>query len=212
MITVKAVIFDYGNVLCEPQQASDLSAMAKACDIERATLETMYWKFRDSYDQGEYDAHTYWSQIGRHGHASGAITADQIQKAIFLDNQSWTRPNPPVLRWVEKLREHGLKTAILSNMPLPLREYIDASADWLPEFDHRIFSCDAGSIKPDAQIYRHCLERLNLEPEETLFIDDREPNIQAAHTLGIHGVVFSDLNQLIKDVGAKFHLPIPVLN
>lgn len=210
MITVKAVIFDYGNVLCEPQRESDLSLMASAFGMERVQLEPLYWRYRDHYDQGECDAHTYWKKIGGSSIAAGTVTAAQLEQAIRFDNQSWTRPNPPVLHWVEKLQTHGIKTAILSNMPLPLRQYIDSECHWLPRFDHKVFSCDAGSIKPDTKIYRYCLERLSLEPEETLFIDDRVPNIDAARKLGMHGLVFSDMQKLVAEVSSRFHLPAPL--
>ena len=39
-------------------------------------------------------------------------------------------------------------------------------------------------------IYIHRLDRFGLDPAETLFIDDREANIEAAAALGIHGFLF----------------------
>ena len=45
-------------------------------------------------------------------------------------------------------------------------------------------------MKPEPRIYEILLERYGLTPSETLFIDDREMNIEAAAALGIHGFVF----------------------
>ena len=45
-------------------------------------------------------------------------------------------------------------------------------------------------MKPEPQIYEILLKRYGLQPDETLFIDDRRTNIAAAEALGIHGQLF----------------------
>jgi len=207
MIRLQAVIFDYGNVLCQPQRSTDLDEMAEACEIEPGEFETLYWKFRDKYDQGAHDAVDYWTAIGKA--AKRHLTKEQIDKGILLDNIGWSRPNPPMVEWAQRLRTHGVKTAILSNMPLELRQYI-TQREWLPAFDHSVYSCDAGYIKPCPEIYLHCLELLGLNAEDTLFIDDRLPNVQAAQRLGMHAVTFSDHGELHTVLHEKFDLPLPL--
>jgi putative hydrolase of the HAD superfamily len=206
MIKIEAVIFDYGNVLCEPQLVSDVQAMASVCDLELSTMQSLYWRFRDPYDKGHLDANQYWSEIAKA--AAKQFSPLQIEKARLLDNLSWTRPSQPMIAWVKHLRSSGLRTAILSNMPLALREYIDANCDWLPEFDESVFSCDAGHIKPQPEIYHHCLERLGVKPEHSLFIDDRQPNISAAESLGMHGITFVELGHALDEAQERFNLPV----
>ena len=53
-----------------------------------------------------------------------------------------------------------------------------------------VVSCEEHTVKPEPRIYEILLERYGLTPSETLFIDDREMNIEAAAALGIHGFVF----------------------
>jgi FMN phosphatase YigB (HAD superfamily) len=50
--------------------------------------------------------------------------------------------------------------------------------------------------KPEAKIYEYCLEGLGTRAEETLFIDDREVNIQGAQGLGIRTIRFESVAQL----------------
>ena len=88
------------------------------------------------------------------------------------------------------LRERGIKTAVLSNMPRDLREFLASPESWLPEFDHLTFSCDVRSSKPGAAIYEHCLEGLGVAAREAVFLDDREPNVTAARNLGMHALIF----------------------
>lgn len=205
MIKLQAVIFDYGNVLCEPQRVSDLVAMSTAAEIAMSSFERAYWEFRDGYDKGKFDARSYWNAIG---HESGkTLTEDQITKLIELDNLSWTRPNPSVAQWAKELFARGIKTAILSNMPLELRKYIASNCSWLPKFNEQVYSCDVGSIKPEAEIYNHCLSALKIKPQEALFLDDREPNVTAAIKLGINAIVFNDLENASREISAKYELP-----
>ena len=45
-------------------------------------------------------------------------------------------------------------------------------------------------LKPNVRIYQKVLELLNVAPEEVVFIDDKQVNVEAAQSLGIHGIVF----------------------
>jgi FMN phosphatase YigB (HAD superfamily) len=67
---------------------------------------------------------------------------------------------------------------------------------WLDGVTFTTFSAEVRLIKPDAAIYEHCLRGLDVAPSDTLFIDDREVNVAAAHAMGIHAVLFQSLAQL----------------
>lgn len=205
MINLAAVVFDYGNVLCAPQAHSDLSEMAAVCGLDRSTLEPLYWQFRPQYDMQEFDGTAYWRAIG--DQAGKQLSARQISDAIELDCRSWSRPGARVLAWVRELKANGFRTAILSNMPVELRLFLDR-CDWLVGFDHAVYSCDVGSMKPDPTIYTHCLQLLNLPADQVLFLDDRIENIEGAHRLGMHAVHFLDAEQTAQALSERFSLPL----
>jgi len=205
MIRPKALIFDYGNVLCEPQRSTDINAMASTCGVQRQVFERLYWELREDFDRGDYDAVGYWSEIAKR--AEVPLTPRQIDDATRLDCESWARPDHRMLQWVEQVRLAGMQTAILSNMPLALRQYLEVNCDWLAGFEHKIFSCDVHSIKPDEKIYRHCLQLQQLKPEETLFLDDKMPNVEAAQKIGIHSSLFTTLDKTLAELEKRFHLP-----
>lgn len=50
-------------------------------------------------------------------------------------------------------------------------------------------------MKPDPEIYEYLCDEYWLEPEESVFIDDRPVNIKGAETCGIHGIVFRSYEQ-----------------
>ncbi len=84
--------------------------------------------------------------------------------------------------------------------------------DWLPQFDALVWSYQLLMAKPDPAIYRYVLKQLGTLPEETLFIDDRAVNIDAANALGLMGLLFTTVEQLRTDLiaqGLDAVLPLP---
>ena len=60
--------------------------------------------------------------------------------------------------------------------------------DW---FDVVIVSCEVGCCKPDPAIYQLCLEQLGEPAAQTLFVDDRAENLQAAESIGLQTLQFT---------------------
>jgi putative hydrolase of the HAD superfamily len=208
-VQVRALIFDYGNVLCHPQQASDVEGMAAVCGMEVSRFRDLYWKFRMPYDRGDLNGESYWSLFTSDLFASdarSALSREQVAQLILLDTSSWTRPNEASVRWVEQLHRAGVPLALLSNMPFELSRHLSAHCDWVSYFDHLVFSCQVGSVKPEPAIYRRCLEKLDFAPQELLFLDDIAANVEGASKLGIHGLVFDTLESTRARVQERFEL------
>jgi len=84
--------------------------------------------------------------------------------------------------------------------------------DWLSRFDVLVWSYQLRMAKPDPAIYRHVLAELGTQPAETLFIDDRAVNVQAALALGFQAIEFSSVEKLRADLvaaGLASELPLP---
>jgi HAD superfamily hydrolase (TIGR01509 family) len=89
---------------------------------------------------------------------------------------------------------------------------IEREFNWLANFDVLIWSYQHNMAKPDPAIYKLALERLGTPPEETLFIDDKQPNIDAARALGLVGILFSTVEHLREQIiaeGLDRELPLP---
>lgn len=199
MTEIKAVVFDYGNVLCHEHLESDLQAMADCLGVELQKFKDSYWKFRLDFDAGVYGGQRYFQLIAEDCGVS--ISPDQTKTCMDLDNIGWSRPNHPMAEWAVNLRGNGIKTAILSNMPQDFRDYL-VNVTWLPEFDHHTFSCEVKSVKPSPEIYHHCVAGLGVDPEHILFIDDRLPNIEAAQAMKwqtFHFTHVDDLHHFLKN-------------
>jgi FMN phosphatase YigB (HAD superfamily) len=66
--------------------------------------------------------------------------------------------------------------------------------------DEIIYSHECGMSKPDPEIYALTCERLQVEPAQTVFLDDSEPCVEGARQAGIHAVLFQDNSQAIGDI------------
>jgi HAD superfamily hydrolase (TIGR01509 family) len=83
---------------------------------------------------------------------------------------------------------------------------------WIHNFDALVWSFQHQMAKPDPAIYRLVLEKLNVRPEESLFLDDKLVNIEAAQALGMHAIQFSTVDKLRADLvalGFDEQLPLP---
>ena len=67
-------------------------------------------------------------------------------------------------------------------------------------FDGIVVSGRERIIKPDERLYRILFERYNLNPEECVFLDDREANIRAGQRLGMRGIVFTNAADAMKQL------------
>jgi putative hydrolase of the HAD superfamily len=124
----------------------------------------------------------------------------------------WTTENPTMLTWQLALKQRGLLTAILSNMGDNVLDNMKRTFDWLPRFDVLVWSYQLHMAKPDPAIYHYVLNELGTQPEETLFIDDRLVNVEAAQALGMPAIEFTTVERLRADLiaqGYDAELPLP---
>ena len=205
--SVRAVVFDYGNVLCLEQTLEDMKGMALVCRIPHERFSELYWKLRPPYDRGDIDGPAYWTAVV--GQQEMGLSRDQIATLIKLDSESITRPNQGAVQWAKLLHHEGFPLTLLSNMPLELSRHVTKSFPSLSTFEYLIYSCDYGSIKPELALYRNCLELLKAAPQDILYLDDRAENVEAAARLGINSVLFDTVEKTASRVESRFDIPVP---
>jgi 2-haloacid dehalogenase len=102
-----------------------------------------------------------------------------------------------------ELKAAGVPCYALSNMERENWERRAEIYDFLGWFDGYFISGLEGVIKPDPEYFERALERLGLQPEEVLFIDDRPDNTAAAGAVGIPAVVFTSPEALRDELVAS---------
>jgi putative hydrolase of the HAD superfamily len=206
---VKAVLFDYGNVLSRPQGRAEEAAMAAILNSPIARFQEVYWADRAAFDRAAITPEDYWDTVANR--LSRTLRETERQRITKLDNLSWSYPEPTMVEWATALHQAGMKTGILSNMPITLRTYLRDCCGWLPAFDYSCYSCDVRLAKPEPEIFLHTLAGLGEEPGDVLFLDDRQENIDAGLALGIQSIRYRSPEQAQCEINRYYHLPEPIL-
>jgi putative hydrolase of the HAD superfamily len=207
---LRAVILDFGEVLCHLPSAETIERLAPIFQMEPQTFLPIYLQTRAPYDRGDLLPGEYWQKFAEQ--AGVKITEDEIDRARQLDLELWSRMNDKMILWVQQLHSAGFKTAILSNMPTDMATHVRKTFSWLSYFDHHIFSGEVRSVKPEPAIYEHCISALGVLPSEALFIDDRAENLEQARAAGIRGIRFQSVEQLREDLQALGFTILPQLS
>ncbi len=203
-MSLRAVIFDYGEVLCTQDRAAH-QRLLSLTGLDRETFERLYWRDRRDYDLGRMDGRGYWARFARD--AGLSFTPAQIEQLIETDVIMWTLVSQPMLAWAQSLQRAGFLTAILSNMGPEVLRTMRQQFAWLPAFNQLTWSCELGIAKPDPEIYHLTCGKLGIKPPEALFLDDRIENVQAAEQLGLQALQFRSVDQLHTDLASRNLLP-----
>ena len=212
-MALRAVVFDYGLVLTGKPDPTAHAAMVRITGLTEERFEQHYWADRHAYDEGKLNGITFWQKLVRDAGLDHCLGDAEIEELNQWDARHWTVQNPAMLAWQQQLKKSGLLTAILSNMGDTVHQNIARAFDWLDRFDALVWSYQLGIAKPDAEIYRHTLKLLGVAAEESLFIDDKQVNIDAAQALGMHALLFTTVEKLRADLiatGLERELPLPV--
>jgi putative hydrolase of the HAD superfamily len=187
---IKAVIFDYGKVICFPQEAGFMEALAELAGLPPRVMDELVWKYRDEYDRGAVSGETYYRNILE----EQGLKPDEtlIKRLLRIDHDSWKNINPGTVQLMEDVKTAGLKLGILSNMPTDFLAFLRANVPVFRLCDQSVFSCEVGSVKPETKIYETLLSALGDSPEQVAFFDDLPRNVAKAAELGIRAFLWKD--------------------
>ena len=104
---------------------------------------------------------------------------------------------------LKKLKDKNYDCYVLSNWSAETFEGMTDDYPFLKLFDGLLISGEDKLMKPDSAIYELAKNRFNLNPEETVFIDDKLENIQAAQEMNFKTIHLTDPN-IIKTEIKKF--------
>jgi putative hydrolase of the HAD superfamily len=189
-LKIKAVVFDYGQVISLPQDPAAIDRMAELAGVERKKFEPALWALRGEYDRGSIDAREYYRKI--FAKLSVDVDINLIDKIIETDFDSWKNINRETVALMEDVKKAGYTLGILSNMP---HDFLAWARKTLPVFSLPqvgLFSCDVNLVKPEEAIYKKLLSMLGARGEEVVFFDDIVENIKGAGSLGINAFLWKD--------------------
>lgn len=210
MSDLKALIFDFGGVLTSPL----INSMDSFVETDGIDPKSFRQAMRDwlglSYgedaetspvhalERGEMEVPDFEREL-----AARLTTVDgrPLEAAGLLTRMfAGFGAEPQMEQALRHARAAGLKTGLLSNSWG--NEYPRES--WGELFDTIVISGEVGMRKPEARIYQLAAERLGLAPEQCVFVDDLEPNIQGAADVGMVGVHHVTPQQTLDELESLF--------
>lgn len=207
-MAVQAVVFDFGGVLCFHPGKQQVAEAAKLLGVAREEFVAALWHPRLDYDAGQLDPLEYWTRVT--GFLGLPLDRDLLPALVRAEVDFWSHFDDRVLDWARALREQGFKTAVLSNLPRVLGEALRAAPGFLDLFDHHVFSYELKLVKPDREIYVRTLRTMGVDGSESLFLDDRENNIEGARVAGMRAELFTTWENFVSaEIASRYALPAP---
>ncbi len=201
---IKAVVFDFGNVISEPQDTGCYGRMANLSGLPADYFSRAFWKYREDYDGGKiHGRQMYRAVLADAGVRGEEAALDGLaERLLNEDLDSWFHVSADVTHWGLSLKQSGYALGILSNMPFDFLDRYEDKIEMFGKADVAVFSCRVGQIKPGAEIYQTLISRLGVRPGEIAFFDDLEPNVAGARKAGINAFLWTGLARAQADFSA----------
>jgi epoxide hydrolase-like predicted phosphatase len=193
-VNIRAVIFDFGGVLVRTEDQAFRRALAARLDMTSEELGALIFESNSARQAtlGEITTQEHW---------------DFVRKILKLSEEEF--PSVPLAFWGGDILDTALmdyirslhpqyKTALLSNAWDDLRGKLRQTWKIDDAFDEIIISSEVGFAKPDLRIYRLTLDRLRVNPDEAVFIDDFQENVDGAILAGLQAIRFESSHQVLK--------------
>ena len=173
---MKNVVFDLGRVVFAQDPAKSTAEFKQFFAYVSLTPMPQFWT---DYDMGVLSFEQVAEELAAYRGVEPKFAREMI--TIAIGKQETIRPTEKL---IDELKAAGYKLYVLSNMS---REFIDflRKQKVYENFDGDVVSCEVGIVKPMPEIYDLLLKRFDLNPAETIFIDDRKENVDAAAAKGI---------------------------
>lgn len=180
----KAVIFDFGNVLCKVERENFTRVAARYARgmSERELLDAL-WGTELEYDfeTGKYDSREYFRRV----QALAELDPVYGYERFVEDYKRIIAPNPDGELGLKTASGLGARTFVLSNTSFLHASVIfdNETLGTYPEL--YILSYKVGIMKPNPLIWKKLFEYIALDPADCLYIDDIGQYCDVAHSLGM---------------------------
>lgn len=188
---IENIIFDLGNVLLNFDPKGYVKSKIteeKVEEIYKDIFQSDEWPMLDRGTISEYDAKI--NIINRN------IENEQLINIVFENWYDILTPIESSVDVLKGLKQKGYNVYYLSNFHLAAFEHITKKYDFFECFDGGVVSYKENLLKPEKEIYEKIIDKYNLQPNQTLFIDDMKENVNAAIKSGLKGILLENPKDL----------------
>jgi 2-haloacid dehalogenase len=197
---VNTVVFDLGGVLVDwdPRYLLRDVMPGREAEMEAILADVLNHEWNLERDKGDSWPDAIEALIAAHPHWADVFRAYDERWAETLRGAH--KDTVTILR---DLHERGVPLYALSNWSAQKFPHAEERFEWLEWFDGIVVSGRVKLIKPDAAIFHYLMDTFDLEAGDIFFVDDHEPNVSSARSLGIYAHHFQDAAKLRADLRAN---------
>ncbi len=188
---VRAVFFDIGNVLLRFSSRDVLKTIAWEVRGRPITLAKYLWNsdIGARIERGEIGGERLYQMFQEELGYKGTPAQFRL---LWCDHFTLDRGSNALLKRAAK----NVPTYLLSNTNALHIDFIRERYEFPSVVRGAILSHEVGVRKPDPAIYRAALKLSGTKPEETVFVDDLKPNVEAAKKIGMIAILFKNADDL----------------
>lgn len=189
---IKALIFDVGGVLHGYNSSAMHTDIQTTLGLSPAQERKAYYPLIHSLVKGKISEKEFWEEFVKISKPHNSFPGESLFLREFRKNYLLYQD---VLDMVKALKKLGYILIILSNT-IPPHANFNRKQGCYDGFDYCFLSNEIGMHKPDEEIYIFTLGKLDVKPDEIIFIDDNENNIAGAQKVGMYTIKFENAVQL----------------
>jgi len=193
---MKAIVFDFGNVLGYFDHGKTLRKLAEHTDLSVKQMRELFYAahLEEAFEAGQMSGQAFLEELHKLG---------RLRCTPEFTAEAWGdifTPNEEVCALVPRLKP-GYKLLLGSNTnALHSRVFLKQFEEVLAHFDTVVLSHEIGVRKPKPGFFEHCRRLAGCAAAECVFIDDLPANVAGARELGWHGIVFTGVADLKREL------------
>jgi putative hydrolase of the HAD superfamily len=189
---IKAFIFDLGNVLVSFDHSKIVERLKTVCDLEHEEIfgKAISSALVQDYNLGKISSEEFFAAVNRE-------LSLRMNYEDFCETWNCTFHPEPIIppELIENLSKK-YKLLVLSDTNALHFDFIKENFPILDYFEEFILSHKVASAKPSSEIFQAAVKIAGCQPEECLFIDDLEANVEGARKTGINALQFVSAQEL----------------
>ncbi len=191
-MSVKAIVFDFGNVIGFFDHRLTTTRLAAHTDMPADAIHAYLYggRLEDDYESGRISGTEFLRQVRE---TCRLRCSEEVLAKAWADI-FW--PNEDVIALIPGLRPHYRLLVASNTNELHTQQFCRQFAEVFLHFDALVFSHAVGARKPKAAFFEHCQRLAGCAAAECLFIDDLPRNVAGAQACGWQGLVYVGIEDL----------------
>ena len=193
---IKVIYFDLGKVIVDFDYALAIRELMKVTSLPLGEVTAVLSdnSLINEYETGKISTAEFYRLVSQRLQLEVPLERfKQLWGSMFL-------PQPLLSESFLQSLKKRYRLSLLSNTNEIHFEFVEGRYPILSCIEERVLSYQVGCMKPDEKIYHAAVAKAEVVPEEILFTDDRQENINAARSIGIQAIQFQSEDQLKRDM------------